>query len=170
MDKVIYYMDDNATVTSEGLTLGEKVYAIADVRHAGVARQGRGWRIGRVKIPTGLVSFLLPGLAWVVTLFLLTSLIPPTSDTPSTTYFWCVAFPSILLFWGVWALIFMYLRKAGHYKYLLAVTTRAGNDHSLAASDRQYLNGIAEAINRAILENRNARLAEKKAGSASTRH
>jgi hypothetical protein len=170
MDEVIYYMDDNATVTSEGLTLGENVYLIADVRHADVARQGRGWRIGRVRIPTGVVLFLLPGIAWVVAIFLLTSLIPPTSDTPSTTYFWCVAFPSILLFWGAWAFIFSYLRKAGHYRYLLAVITGSGNDHSLASSDQQYLNGIAEAINRAVLENRNARLAEKKAGSAATRH
>ncbi|MEO8287302.1 MAG: DUF6232 family protein [Chloroflexota bacterium] len=162
VDETIYYQDnEGVAVTSHRVRLAEKVHSLAELRYAAAVQQGQGWRVGRVRVPTGLV---------VVGLYMAGSFL--------SAAILGILFPGLNSLLGILLLVTagslagwlftVYLRRSGHYKYVLYLMLSQRNDNSFVSPDEVYVKELAKVINRAISE-RNRILATTKQGPSRTR-
>lgn len=161
LDEIIYYEDDNVTVTSREVKLGDDVYPIAEVRYAGVVEKFRGLSLGKMKVSQGLLYMLVWLFIYVPSTFLLVPFfasLEQTRDYQLSYTFFCAAgllvIVNLILDW--------WLRKSGYYTPSLTMTLYPGRANSFSSSDKKYLQEVAKNINRAAVSDYKAQKMRRK--------
>jgi hypothetical protein len=144
MEEVTYYADDDVSVTSEQVKLGDKIYPLADVKWVRLVWQPRGWRIGSIRIPTLLVTILIAFAAYSVAALLFQEVLPTDSDS-IVPYVLAAAVGLITQ-----VVITYRLQATGHYRYVLGISGTSGTDRSFSSPDVQYLTKIESTIKTAL--------------------
>jgi hypothetical protein len=144
MTETVYYEDENAAITSQWVRLGEKSYALRDVRYVGVVPQlpqpiTRSTRIWQ------LLIILLVFLAYVALVYLLSLF-----SIPSWVVYLFLIGPMVA------NLLSTYLNKRRPYPCLLSIRLPEGFETTFPSTDKKYLERIAKAINAAVVEDRKA--------------
>src|SRR3954454_16510072 len=126
MDEVVYFEDENVSVTSERVRLGAQVYPLADVSYASVVQDGPRWQVGPVKISIGFALWLLYAGLLLISGLLVYMILPSSFVLPSP---WILAIATTVAITVRW-LVEKHLERSGRYIYVLSMAiypdSRAG--------------------------------------------
>ncbi len=153
MDEITYYQDDNVRITSQQVKLGDSVYPLESVRYARAETKGKGWCIGRVKVPTGLFTWLVFVAVYVAVegvYYLWSSL--SHGDNGGLHVDFYVRLTAIALGVGFQALVLARLQKSEHFTEVLTMVLYPQAPNAFVSTDKKYLESIAKMINHAAGE------------------